>query len=173
MNYIDIVIGLVLAFALFKGFKNGLIIELASLAALVLGLLGAIKFHSVTEEFLSQHFDSQYMGLIAFVGTFILIVIGIHLMAKVLDKLVSAILLGPINTILGAAFSLLKFAFIISVLIAVLNAFDPNSNVISKEQKEKSILYKPLASVATFVFPYLEFDHLKEKIKGANKELHV
>jgi len=44
MNYIDIIILAVLAWALFRGFKNGLFIEIASIAALILGIWGAIRF---------------------------------------------------------------------------------------------------------------------------------
>lgn len=173
MNYFDIVVGLILAFALFKGFKNGLIIELASLAALVLGLLGAIKFSDITAHFLSQYIQSDYIGLMAFIATFILIVIGVHLVAKVVDKLVSAIALGPVNRILGALFSLLKYAFILSVLVAVINGFDRDSRLLSKEMKEKSFLYSPISSIAPTVFPYLHFDTVKEKFEDATDGIDV
>jgi len=80
MNYFDIIVGLLLAFALFKGYKNGLVTELASIAALILGLLGAIFFSDVTEQYLSQHLNSSHIGLIAFFVTFILIVVVVHFM---------------------------------------------------------------------------------------------
>ncbi len=173
MNYFDIVVGLILAFALFKGFKNGLIIELASLIALVLGLLGAIKFSDITAQFLSQYIQSDYIGLMAFIATFILIVIGVHLVAKVVDKLVSAIALGPVNRILGALFSLLKYAFILSVLVAVINGFDRDSKLLSKDMKAKSFLYQPISSIAPLVFPYLHFDTVREKFEDATEGIDV
>lgn len=173
MNYFDIIVGALLAFALYKGFKNGLIIELASLAALVLGLLGAIKFSDITASYLSEHIDSEYIGLIAFIITFILIVIGVHLVAKVVDKLVSAIALGPVNRILGSAFSFLKYAFIISVLLAVFNGLEKNFKLIPEEQKAESHLYEPLSSIAPFVFPYLHFDTVKETFEDATDGIKV
>lgn len=45
MNWIDFVIIALLAFGLIQGFIDGLIIEIAELAALVLGIWGAIHFH--------------------------------------------------------------------------------------------------------------------------------
>ena len=42
MNFLDIVIGLLLVWGLFKGLKNGLFVEIASLAALIAGIYGAI-----------------------------------------------------------------------------------------------------------------------------------
>lgn len=173
MNYFDIIVGILLILALVKGFKNGLVIELATLAALVLGILGAIKFSDVTEQYLSQHINSEHIGLIAFFVTFILIVIGVHLIAKMVDKLVSAVALGTINRIFGAAFSLLKYAFIISILLAVFNSIDKNFNLIPEKQKESSKLYYPLSDLALKVFPYLHFDEIKEKVEDVSKGVSV
>lgn len=173
MNYFDIITGILLILAIIKGFKNGLIIELASLAALVLGLFGAIKFSSITETFLIEHINSSHIGIIAFIVTFIAIVIGVHLIAKMVDKLISAIALGVINRILGALFSLLKYAFIISVILAILGSFEKTYSLIPEEQKDKSHLYEPLRSIAPFVFPYLQFNGVKEKIEDARKGIDI
>jgi len=173
MNYFDIVAGILLVLAIVKGFKNGLIIELASLVALVLGLFGAIKFSSITESFLIEHIDSSYIGIIAFIATFVLIVVGVHLVAKAVDKLVTAIALGMINRVLGALFSLLKYAFIMSVIIAILASFEKTYSVIPEEQRESSHLYKPLQSIAPAVFPYLQFDEVREQVDRAKKGIDV
>ncbi|WP_430811745.1 MULTISPECIES: CvpA family protein [unclassified Carboxylicivirga] len=173
MNYFDIITGIILILAIIKGLKNGLIIELSSLAALVLGLFGAIRFSSVTESFLSEHIDSSYIGIIAFVCTFILIVVGIHLLAKAIDKLVSAIALGMINRVLGAIFSVLKYAFIISVVIAILDSFARSYSIIPESEKESSHLYEPLRNIAPSVFPYLQFDDVREQIDSARKGIDV
>ena len=163
MNYFDVVIGILLIVALVKGFKNGLIIEFASLAALVLGVLGAIKFSSLTESWLLQHFSSNYIGIISFLVTFVVIVIAVHLIAKVIDKLIKAVALGLINRIFGAAFSLLKYAFILSILLAIFTSFDKTFNLIPQETRESSIIYEPLSEFAPKIFPYLNFD--KDKIR--------
>ncbi|WP_430814056.1 CvpA family protein [Carboxylicivirga sp. RSCT41] len=173
MNYFDIVAGIILILAIIKGFKNGLIIELASLAALVLGLFGAIRFSSITESFLIEYIDSSYIGIAAFIITFILIVIGVHLIAKVVDKLASAIALGMVNRVLGAIFSLLKYAFIISVVIAILGSFEKTYSLIPEEQRESSHLYEPLQSIAPSVFPYLQFDDVREQVDNARKGIDV
>jgi len=173
MNYFDIIVGGILLLALVKGFKKGLVIELATLAALVLGILGAIKFSDITEQYLIQHINSNHIGLIAFFVTFILIVIGVHIIAKMLDKLVSAVALGFINRILGAAFSVLKYAFIISVLMAVFNSFDKNFNIIPDKQKESSILYIPMSKLALTIFPYLHFDDIKNRVEDASKGVSI
>jgi membrane protein required for colicin V production len=47
MNYIDIIIGIVLIVSAISGFRKGLIVEVASLAALILGIWGAIHFSGI------------------------------------------------------------------------------------------------------------------------------
>ncbi len=173
MNNFDIIVGIILAFALFKGFRNGLVTELASIAALILGLLGAIFFSDITAQYLSQHINSSHLGLISFLVTFILIVIAVHFIAKMVNKLLNAIALGFVNRLLGALFSVLKYAFVISVLLAVLNGFDKDNNIISGKQKKESVLYGPVSDLAPQIFPYLHFDDLKRKAKSAAKSVKI
>ena len=73
MNYIDLVLGIILIIAAIQGFRKGFIVELASLAALVLGIWGAIKFSDWTAAFITRNtgFHSEHMSTIAFVLTFI------------------------------------------------------------------------------------------------------
>ncbi|TLX73025.1 CvpA family protein [Labilibacter sediminis] len=169
MNYFDIVVGIILILAIIKGFKNGLIIEFASLAALVLGVIGSIKFSSFTEAWLTQYWSSEYIGIVSFLVTFVGIVVGVHLIAKAVDKLVKAIALGMVNRILGGVFSLVKVGFILSILIAVFSSFDRSFKIIPDETKESSILYQPLSEFAPSVFPYLNFDgeSAKDKVEKA------
>ncbi|MCD8518789.1 MAG: CvpA family protein, partial [Flavobacterium sp.] len=47
MSFIDIVFAVLLGFAVYKGLKNGLFVEVASLVALVAGIYLAIKFSNL------------------------------------------------------------------------------------------------------------------------------
>ena len=80
MNWLDFIIIILLVFGLARGFINGFIKELASLLALILGIWGAIKFSVFTAEKLYDYFDmtGQYVGIISFLITFVIIVIIIH-----------------------------------------------------------------------------------------------
>ena len=122
MNYLDIIIGILLLLGLFKGLKNGLLIEVASLIALVLGIYGAIHFSYYAVDFLTEKVDwsIQAINLAAFAVTFIIIVLVITLAGRILTKVASLAMLGIVNRILGAAFGLLKSAFILSVILMFL-----------------------------------------------------
>ena len=60
MNILDIIFLIPLLFALYRGFKKGIIHMVASIAALVLGIIGAIKlrpvFASMLEMTVHAHF---------------------------------------------------------------------------------------------------------------------
>lgn len=172
MNYIDIIIIIVLAFAMVRGFINGLVKEVASLAALILGIWGAIKFSAFTAEKLYDYFDltGKYVGLISFLITFGIIVIIIHFIGLLVNKLMEAVALGFINRLLGIAFGLLKSVLIMSVIFVVLNAIDTRRPFLPKEKIEQSLLYNPISDIAPAIFPiigeggfYRGFDRFKKK----------
>ena len=110
MNWLDAAILVILILSLVTGFINGLVKEIASLAALILGIWGAIRFSSFTAEKLYDYFDmtGHYVGIIAFIITFAIIVVIIHFIGILADKIVNAVSLGFINRILGIVFGLLK-----------------------------------------------------------------
>ena len=57
MGFIDVILGLLLVYGLYKGFRNGLILEIASIAALIAGIYGAIHFSYIAAGYLSQRLD--------------------------------------------------------------------------------------------------------------------
>ena len=172
MNYIDIIIIIILGFGMVKGFINGLVKEVASLAALILGIWGAIKFSGFTAEKLYDYFDltGKYVGIVSFLITFAIIVVIIHFIGLLIDKLVDAASLSFINRLLGIVFGLLKSVLILSVLLAVVNAVNVRRSFLPKDKIEQSMLYNPISDIAPAIFPiigeggfYRSFDRFKKK----------
>lgn len=164
MNYIDIIILALIGWAIYRGFKNGLFIEIASIAALVLGIWGSIRFSWFTQNKLIEYFDmdGEYLGLVAFIITFIIIVVLIHFLAKVLDKLMKAVALGFAVRILGVLFAVLKTTLIMSVVFIVLNTIDQKTKFLPEEKIAESKLYNPIADFAPLLFPIIEGDDLRK-----------
>jgi membrane protein required for colicin V production len=172
MNWIDLAIVVILILSLVMGFINGLIKEVASLAALILGIWGAIKFSGFTAEKLYDYFDmtGQYVGVIAFLVTFGVIVVIIHFIGILADKIVGAASLGFVNRLLGIAFGLLKSVLIMSVFFVILNAIDARRPFLPKETIEKSMFYNSISDIAPIIFPIIgeggfnrSFDRFKKK----------
>jgi membrane protein required for colicin V production len=175
MNYIDVIIIIILVLAMVNGFINGLVKEVATLAALILGIWGAIRFSSFTAAKLYDYFDmtGRYVGIISFLITFAVIAIVIHFFGMLIDKLMKAVALGFINRLLGIAFGLFKAVLILSVIFVVLNAIDARRPFLPKEKIEKSMLYNPISDIAPALFPiigeggfYHGFERFKKKPEG-------
>lgn len=158
MNYFDIIIIIPLLWGAFKGFKKGLIIEAASLIALLLGVWGGVKFSSISANFLGEMFNisEKLMPLISFSVTFIVIVIAVFLLAKLLERFIKMVALGAINKIGGAAFGVLKFGLIISVLLSLINNINAQIQFIDPKMEESSLLYTPISKIAIVVIPGLK-----------------
>jgi membrane protein required for colicin V production len=172
MNWIDLVIVVILILSMVTGFINGLVKEVASLAALILGIWGAIKFSSFTAARLYDYFDmsGHYVGIIAFLVTFGIIVVLIHFVGIIADKIVDAAALGFINRLLGIVFGLIKTVLIMSVFFVILNAIDARKPFLPKETIEHSIFFSPISDIAPTIFPIIgeggfnrSFDRFKKK----------
>jgi len=171
----DIIFLVILVWAAYRGFTKGVIHQAATLLALILGVIGAIKFSGFTSSLLidKTNMTGEYMPLIAFALTFIAIVVGVHFIAKLLEKLITAVALGFINRLAGALFSMTKFAFIISIILVVLNTIHTNYSFLPEEKVNKSLMYKPLSRFAPKIFPYLHFDNPTEIFEDVQQELQV
>ena len=175
MNYIDVIILIIIGLAMVNGFINGLIKEVATLAALIIGIWGAIRFSSFTAAKLYDWFDmtGKYVGIISFIITFAVIAIAIHFLGMLVENLTKAIALGFINRLLGIAFGLLKAVLILSVIFVVLNAIDARRPFLPREKIDKSMLYNPISDIAPAIFPiigeggfYHSFVRFKKKPEG-------
>ena len=156
MNYIDIVLVVPLLWGIFKGFKKGLIIELVSLIALVLGVWGSVHFSDFAAQLLSEHIQEKYLSLTAFMLTFIAIVVLIYFLGKLLEKVINIIQLKFVNKLLGACFGLLKFGLIISVLLFIIERYNKKFDFIPSNFLSSSILYKPMSELPCQIIPAIE-----------------
>lgn len=125
------------------------------MAALMLGIYGGIKFSESVSVYLQGYIEVNYrvLMLISFALTFLLIVIAIHFLAKVLEKFISLIALGFINKLFGAIFGLLKTAFILSIVLVIIDLADETLKFIPLEEKSKSVLYEPVSKLVPAVIP--------------------
>ena len=174
MNVLDIIFLIPLLFALYRGFKTGIIHMAASLAALVLGILLAIKLRPLFATLLNSVFtiSPDNMNVIAFAVAFVTVVIVVHILAYAAERLIKAVALNFVNRLLGMGFGLLVTAFVISMILWPVNKVNEEKQIIKPERIEGSLLYKPLSSFAPAVFPYLkredwkEFNPRKKKSEG-------
>ena len=155
MNIFDIVIAALLIFGFVRGVMKGLFVEVASLAALIGGVYGAIHFSYFIGDFLKEavSWDQEYVSLAAFAGTFITIIVTIALLGKMLTKLADFAALGIINKILGGVFGAIKIGLILSVVFIFFGKMNDTIPFVKKETLDESILYAPVKKIAPTIFP--------------------
>ena len=154
MGILDIVLGLLLLYGLYKGFKNGLFVEIASIIALIAGLYGAIHFSYIAGDYLSQNMEwnERYIHITAFVITFVIIVLIVHLAGKFLTKIADFAMLGLLNKLAGAIFGALKVAVIIGALLIFFERANSSVNLVHSDTLEESVLYEPIKEIGALVF---------------------
>ena len=161
MGILDIVLGLLLIYGLYKGLKNGLFVEIASIIALIAGLYGAIHFSYIAGDYLSENkeWNERYINIASFIITFIIIVLVVQLAGKFLTKIADFAMLGLLNKLAGAIFGALKVAVILGALLVFFERANSSVNLVKSETLEESALYEPIKEIGALVFSKV----LKEK----------
>ena len=156
MNAIDIIIAIALGFGFVKGFYKGFIVEVSSLGALFLGLLGAVKFSGFIADILNEFFGWSPVAIktISYLVVFIIIVYALSILAGALTKIINKASLGLFNKFLGALFGLLKWAILMSVVFFFAVKLNTLITIIDVEMIENSILYQPITELGEYLFSW-------------------
>lgn len=151
----DIIIGIILIIGLYYGIINGLFVEIASIISFILGVLLAIKFSYLVKDFLEGFvsWNPQTIQITSFILTLILVVIGVHLLAKIFTKIADFAFLGWANKLTGGIFSVLKTALLIGIMLNLVQKINVDNQLISKEKQEKSVFYRPILDTTSFMMP--------------------
>lgn len=180
MNMLDIVLLLPILWGLFTGFRKGLILEIFSLLALIAGIYGGIHFSDYAADLITKgrEIQSDYVPIVSFIVVFLVIVVGVHLLAKALTKVASIAALGVINRIAGALFSGLKFLLVGSVAVVLLSGLNERLQLVPDEIKEDSVMYTVYTRTAFTVLPaitesrwYEQFETWREERREGTRNL--
>lgn len=173
MNYLDIFIVCVLVFGFFRGFIKGLIMELSSLFAIVLGAYGSLKFSDLTLDWVSLNFSSQieniddnYLKIASFAFTFLIIIVFVSFIGKGLTRVVKMVSLGLINKTLGGLFGAIKYVLILSFFFVFFENLNSTLFLIDESFFESTLLYEPIMEIGDLLLNF--FNSNKESINFFN-----
>lgn len=139
MILLDILLLIFIGWFGFLGFKNGLIYEVASLLALILGCWIAYHFSDgIAMLIVGTHLAKP----IAMIFTFIVVLLLIRFAGRLLSKIVKLTIPASIDHIFGLLFGIGKVVVTASVLLFILQDIDKKEILLKKETKEKSIAYQ-------------------------------
>jgi membrane protein required for colicin V production len=172
MSFLDIVFALLFCVAIYSGIKQGLTMQIATLLALLLGVYIAFKFSGLLARWITGFgVGAQAVYIISFALTFIGVIILARLAGHVAQRVVRLIMLEWLNRLLGAIFSLVKMALIISVVLFIVNSIDRELGFMPRKQISQSKLYAPLSALAPSVLPYLDFDKYKSSLQELDRRM--
>ncbi len=152
MNLIDIIALVAIGFGAFRGFKNGIILELAGLLGLIVGIWAGLRLAFLFADYYKENFDipDNYIPLIAFLTAFLIGIGAVWLAGRLLNKFVNSVALGLPNRLGGAVFGAAKWAFIAGTVLSLVG----NSEVISQDTRESSKAYPILGAYCKAVQGY-------------------
>ena len=158
IGVVDAVLGIWLAWAMFNGFRKGLIIKVASIVALVLGIYTGFHFSSFAAEWLNQQFDlsTRTTEVGAFGLTFLGVVVGVHFIAKLLEKIVDLTALSMLNKLGGLLLGLVQTLFVLSALTYALDGVFGPRQWLPESQVKQSVLYPFVRDAIEYVVPDME-----------------
>ena len=142
MNFLDLLIAIPLGYLIYKGYRRGLIFEVASLVGVILGVFLAVHLSIWFSSFLPLHGDNAL--LISFFLIFIAVVVLSLFLAKLVERFVKLVHVGVLNNLAGAFFGLIKGVCIVGVLLYYVAIIDLDEKVLTRDAKESSILYHPV-----------------------------
>ena len=169
MCFLDVVLASFLVYSAYKGFKNGIFVEFASLVSFFVGIYLAIRFSRFVASFLEEYvsWSPKTIQITAFILVFIGVVFGVYALAKVFSKLASFVFLGWLNKLGGVVFAVIKTTLILGIVLSLFQKINSKSSLISKETQEKSLLFIPVLKTSEILFPVLThwFEELKKETR--------
>ena len=166
---LDILLGLFVFGAFYKGYTKGIIYSMLSLIAIMVGIIIAMNFSSFAAVWLAKNFNlpSIILPVLSFVLVLIAVIASIKLVAILTEKILKAIMLNFVNKIAGA----LVWSFIVVLIFSVLVYFVDQAGFLTLAVKQASITYplvKSLGPEGLSIFQTLT-PYLKESFELLNK----
>jgi len=146
----DIAIIILSLLGAWGGYRQGFLMELISIAAIILGVFCGFRLMGEGMIFLEDRFntDKTTLPYISFIVIFILVVILVRLLGRTLKGSIDQTFLGTMDQAMGATLGCFRTLFILSILLWIADSLKfspPNSWV------EGSWLYPFTARLAPYV----------------------
>jgi len=160
-SFLDIIIAIPFAWAIYMGLTKGFVRQLATLGALILGVYGGAKLSGWLGEFFHRKFDVaiKLSQFVSFVIIFIAVIILMHFLAKIIQSSLKAGGLGAIDKILGVLFAMVKALIIVGVILSFFEMINKKVVLVEKQYTERSFFYNPIVNLTGKVFPTIKFEY--------------
>ncbi len=151
MNSIDIFILLILAFAIYQGVKEGVIIQGLAIVGIAVGIWVGSKFGAECADYLN--IKGGYSSIWGFAILVFVTVIALAIVARVLRKALQFAGFGLVDVVLGAALSMCKYLLVMSIVFTLFDYANHYYDVVDHKYIENSTFYRPIANITKWATP--------------------
>jgi len=155
MFWIDIVVLVLLALAVFLGFRKGLVQEVVGLAALAAAFVAAVLFHKTAAAWLRGLIPAVPQNMAptaAFIACFLAVFLAITIAGWLLSKIIKATPLDLADKLGGMAVGLIKGALVLSIILLLL-AMIPLPKEVA-DRMDRSAAIRSMRKVAPWVYQH-------------------
>lgn len=173
MFILDLILLILLGYyGIYKGIKRGFVMELSGFVGIIVAIYLAKNFSLEIAGLFASALGVQAATspVLAFILAFVLGLVGVHFLAILISKLLNVVMLGWLNKLLGALFSLAKVLLIMSVALRSFDLFNSKVELISQETLAESRLYHPVKLVADTILPRLNMEDIINNWKANDQE---
>jgi membrane protein required for colicin V production len=158
VSYLDLFLLLPIGLAIWRGWKNGFVMEIFSTLALFVGLYAGVHLSNWMANLMRDTFgmEGDHVPITSFILVFALVCVAIFFLGKLITKNVSNGGAERWNQIGGAFFSLTKTILFLSMVFILFNIADAKYGLLSNHQKQKSYLYGPIYNFGLKIIPSFE-----------------
>ena len=149
---LDIFLLIVLLWAIYDGWHDGFVKQLASAVGFLLGLFVAATFYSTLGEYLTVDGSQTNMmtSVVAFFILWIIVPIALGFVAKIVTKALKGMCLGLPNSLLGVGVSVVKYLILLSCVLNVMGGL----RILDESKTSTSYLYAPCKDFLGWAFDH-------------------
>ena len=115
---IDILFLIIIALAVFKGLRRGLIMAIFSILGFIIGLAAALKLSVFAASKLSTYTgNAKWLQFISFFLVFIAVVVLVNITGRLIEKTFQTVMLGWVNRSAGVILYLFLYSFVYSIFL--------------------------------------------------------
>ena len=154
MNVLDLLVCVVLAFAVWNGWRRGCIVQLCGLAGLIVAVWLAARFGPEAGRFFG--FDESIAAPAGFAVVLLAALCVAAIIGRSIRKLLHFAGLGFADVLLGIAVAVVKYLFLVGVLFTAFDRLNTDFGFVEPQTLEQSKTYRPILRIADRVFPFVE-----------------
>ncbi|MDH6356889.1 CvpA family protein [Parabacteroides sp. PF5-9] len=156
MNWLDIILLCLAVIGLMKGLFDGIIKQVISLIALIIGIILCGKAAAWLKGYIIalDWFSESWVSIISYILGFIIVITVILVAGEIIHRVIGATPLSVLNHLAGAFFGVIVMALFASLCFNLFELIDTSSTLIPMHTKMESRLYYPIKEIIPTVFPH-------------------